>query len=206
MIRVFFNDKDKASKDLISAVSKRRDGNDLNAANHIQFHIMEDMQTVLAEQSPFHKYYVVFNEETTKILKSDLLKVMNNPEFRHLYFKIISVQQEKAKKIEATDDKVRKAVPSEAAAGEWLCGIKVIGAEFDYVIPHVVMDRNSLDYYYFLDKYSRITRRFTYNFSATKEELRKEVLSRKDKQVDQIWILVKDLKTMNEYHKYLEKC
>jgi hypothetical protein len=47
MIRVFFDDKDKASKDLITAVSKRRDNNELNAANHIQFHLIDDLQATL---------------------------------------------------------------------------------------------------------------------------------------------------------------
>lgn len=61
MIRVFFNDKDKSSKDLIAAVSKRRDGDELNAANHIQFHLIDDLQTTLEEQSPYHKYYIVLN-------------------------------------------------------------------------------------------------------------------------------------------------
>lgn len=61
MIRVFFNDKDKTSKDLVSTMVKRRDGNDLNAANHTQCHILDDLPSVLAEQSPYHKYFVVLN-------------------------------------------------------------------------------------------------------------------------------------------------
>ncbi len=47
MIRVFFNDKDKLSKDLIATVSKRRDNDELNAANKIQFHLIDDLQTTL---------------------------------------------------------------------------------------------------------------------------------------------------------------
>jgi hypothetical protein len=61
MIRVFFDDKDKASRELIAAVTRRRDGDELNAANHVQFHLIEDLQATLDEQSPFHKYYVVLN-------------------------------------------------------------------------------------------------------------------------------------------------
>jgi len=78
MIRVFFDNNDKNSRELIAAVTKRRDKNQLNAANHVQFHIMEDMQTVLSEQSPFHKYFVIFNEETSKITKAELLRIINN--------------------------------------------------------------------------------------------------------------------------------
>ena len=62
MIRVFFNDKDKSSKEMINLISKRRDNNDLNPANHIQFHLIEDLLQVIAEQSPFHKYYIIHNE------------------------------------------------------------------------------------------------------------------------------------------------
>ena len=62
MVRVFFNEKDKASKDMINIISKKRDNDDLHVANHIQFHLIEDLQQVIVEQSPFHKYYIVHND------------------------------------------------------------------------------------------------------------------------------------------------
>jgi hypothetical protein len=47
MIRVFFDDKDKSSRELIATVSRQRNNDDLNAANHVQFHLIEDLQATL---------------------------------------------------------------------------------------------------------------------------------------------------------------
>jgi hypothetical protein len=208
MIRVFFNDKDKSSRDLLTAVSKQRDGNELNAANHIQFHLIDDLQTTLEEQSPFHKYYIVLNEESenNRYSKADLLKLLDNPEYKHIYIKLILIYQDKAKKIQTHDEKVRRIVASETLAGEWLCKIRVNLADLDFVIPHVVIDRNSLEYFYFLEKYSRLARRFSFSFCATKEEVRAELLARKDRPNDQLWVIVKDGKSINEYTRFLERC
>lgn len=63
-------------------------------------------------------------------------------------------------------------VVDDGEAGEWLCSIKVILAEFEDCIPHILIDNNSLDYYYFLDKYSKITKRFTFAYAATKENIK----------------------------------
>jgi len=63
-------------------------------------------------------------------------------------------------------------VLNEREAGEWLCSIKVLLAEFDYCIPHILIDSNSLDYYYFLDKYSLITKRFTFGYISSKENMK----------------------------------
>jgi len=64
-------------------------------------------------------------------------------------------------------------VGSEGAAGEWLCAIKVLPANCEYCFPHVLIDKSTLDYYYFLDKYSQLTRKFTFNYFQNKEDLKK---------------------------------
>jgi hypothetical protein len=144
MIRVFFNDKDKSSKDLVSAVSRRRDNDNLNAANHIQFHLMEDLQPTLEEQSPFHKYYIVLNEESenNKYSRADLTRIIN--EYSHIYVRFLLVYQDSAKKMQSHDNRTRKVFANEAQAGEWLCKIRVILADVEYVMPHVAIDRSAL--------------------------------------------------------------
>lgn len=84
---------------------------------------------------------------------------------------------------------------SEGEAGEWLCKIKVNLAGVDFVIPHVAIDRSCLEYYYFLEKYSRLTGRFTFGFYSAREDLRQE-LQRKGRPNDQVWIIVKDARSI----------
>lgn len=88
-------------------------------------------------------------------------------------------------------------MPNYNSAGEWICGIKVYPAKLDYVVPHIIIDKSALNYYYFLDKYSRLTRRFTFSYCESRDEVKKEVMSRKDRPNDQIWVICKDPKTLN---------
>ena len=65
MLRVFINGQDRPTKEMINAVSKRRDNHILNAANHIQFHLIDDLHDTLAQQSPHHKYYILLSTATS---------------------------------------------------------------------------------------------------------------------------------------------
>ena len=62
--------------------------------------------------------------------------------------------------------------------------------------PHVIIDRHCLEWLYFLDKYSALTRRFTYAYCPGKEDIKREIQSRPG---DTIWVLVKDNRTLHEY-------
>lgn len=74
------------------------------------------------------------------------------------------------------DSKVRRVFASEAEAGDWLSGITVKLAEVDFVMPHVVIDGTALEYYYFLEKYSQLTRRFSFAYCANKEAVKQQLL------------------------------
>jgi len=60
-------------------------------------------------------------------------------------------------------------VGSYQEAGDWLCKTIVENVNYYYLVPHVLIDKNTLNYYYFLDKFSTITGKFTYEFFADKE-------------------------------------
>jgi hypothetical protein len=48
-----------------------------------------------------------------------------------------------------------------------------------------------LHYYYFLDKYSALTNKFTFSYAATKEEVKQKVTEARARGHEHIWILVK---------------
>lgn len=98
---------------------------------------------------------------------------------------------------------MRRVFASEAQAGEWICKIRVNLADLDFVIPHIAIDKNALEYFYFLEKYSRLTRRFTFAYYASKEEVRQELLQRKNRPNEQLWIIVKDARSIAEYTRLL---
>jgi hypothetical protein len=60
-IFVFYNEKDKLSRDMMEEVKSRCNHDKFNAANHITFMHIDDLLQVLEEQSPLFKYYLVIN-------------------------------------------------------------------------------------------------------------------------------------------------
>lgn len=132
----------------------------------MQFHLIDDLRATLEEQSPSHKYYIVLNEQTSDHSRPNIIKVLSD--YPQVYARILLVYRDSAKKIQTQDSKVRRVFGSEGEAGEWLCKMRVILAAVEFVIPHVAIDRNCLEYYYFLEKYSRITARFTFAFYSAR--------------------------------------
>lgn len=62
-----------------------------------------------------------------------------------------------------------------------------------------------IHYYYFLDKYSSLTNKFTYSYAENKEDVKKIVAEQRSKGNENIWILVKEVRTLYDYVKTLEK-
>ena len=81
----------------------------------------------------------------------------------------LKIKKDNNKKFQSLDANVRKVTPTYTQAAEWLSKIKVLPAEVDYIIPHIIIDKNSQEYFYFLEKYSQLTRRFTFAYCGTKE-------------------------------------
>lgn len=100
---------------------------------------------------------------------------------------------------------MRTSASSYRDAGEWLCNTTVLPINYSYITPHVVVDKNTLHYYYFLDKYSAMTNKFTFSYISSKEELKKIVSEQREAGKQHIWVLVKELRVMNDYIKSLEK-
>jgi hypothetical protein len=88
-------------------------------------------------------------------------------------------------------------------AAEWLCSITVLEANYFFIIPHIIIDHSTLHYYYFLDKYSELTKKFTFEYIYTKEELKTAVNLFREPERQQIWILVRDLRSITEYTRSL---
>ena len=57
---------------------------------------------------------------------------------------------------------MRVSVTTYADVAQWLCSIEVLEAKYQCLVPHIIIDHSTLHYYYFLDKYSQITRKFTF--------------------------------------------
>jgi hypothetical protein len=83
--------------------------------------------------------------------------------------KAIAIRDNSRRKVETGASFVRLTVPSFAEAGAWLCGIDVLEAKYQCLVPHIIIDQSTLHYYYFLDKYSQLTRKFTFQYVTSKE-------------------------------------
>lgn len=69
---MFYDENDPASREALDCVTSRKNGERKNAANYITFHPIEDLITTLEEESPYFKYYVLFNQDKSKISLQDL--------------------------------------------------------------------------------------------------------------------------------------
>jgi hypothetical protein len=56
---------------------------------------------------------------------------------------------------------------------DWISSIKVIKVDSLNSRPYIIIDRNSMDWYYFLDKYSNLTGRFRFVYATSKDDMRK---------------------------------
>lgn len=205
VMRVFFNDQDSEHKKMILCVQNHRDQRRLNAANRIHFHMMQDMPAVMAEESPLHKYFMLYNPATSSMSKGEALRLVDTPESRQANMKMLLVQSEGVKPEERTDPRIKKVFFNEQAAAEWLCGVTVNEVRYKYCVPHVLIDRDTAEYEYFLKKYSSIFHRFTYKYIADKEELKQEITAVKGREFSQVWIIVKDAKSLADYWKVADR-
>ena len=75
---------------------------------------------------------------------------------------MLVVNENKKKKVEPRDQFVRLNAPTYTDVGEWLCNFLVLPAPYYTITPHVIIDKSTIGYYYFLDKYSELSHKFTY--------------------------------------------
>lgn len=95
-------------------------------------------------------------------------------EYQELFIKVIVIKEQGYKKIEKSSH-VRAVVNGYRESAEWMCNTTVIPVNYEFITPHVIVDRSMLHYYYFLDKYSALTNKFTFSYAATKEEVKQKV-------------------------------
>ncbi len=89
---------------------------------------------------------------------------------------------------------------------DWISSIKVIKVDYLNSRPYIIIDRNSMDWYYFLDKFSNLTGRFRFVYAMSKDDMRKVIEKIRSKEpAEEIWILVKSLREANECGKVAEK-
>lgn len=81
---------------------------------------------------------------------SQINDIINQYKDRLKNIRIILIKKDNNKKFQSLDTNVRKVTPNYTLAAEWLSKIKVLPAEVDYIIPHIIIDKNSQEYYYFL--------------------------------------------------------
>lgn len=83
----------------------------------------------------------------------------------------------------------------EKAAADWINSIKVLKVDYLSSRPYVLIDRNAMDWYYFLEKYSGLTGRFRFNYVTDKDDMRKTIEKIRMKEpAEEIWILVNSLR------------
>lgn len=91
------------------------------------------------------------------------------------------------------DPRISKILPNETEVGNWLARIKVNKVDVNRVIPHIIIDRNTVDWQHFLNKYRNLTSKFTYSYVNSPEELRKELeVCKRNRNGEPIWIMAKD--------------
>lgn len=73
------------------------------------------------------------------------------------------------------DTNVKCVQSDEKAAADWLNSIKVLKVDYLSSRPYILIDRNAMDWYYFLDKYSKLTGRFRFNYATSKDDIRKTI-------------------------------
>jgi len=89
---------------------------------------------------------------------------------------------------------------------DWIASIKVIKVDCLNSRPYILIDRNSMDWFYFLDKYSKLTGRFRFQYTTSKDDMRKTIERiRNNEPAEEIWILVKSLREANECGRIAEK-
>jgi hypothetical protein len=74
-----------------------------------------------------------------------------------------------------SDNSVKCVQPDEKSAADWISSIKVIKVNYLNSRPYILIDRNSMDWYYFLDKYSSLTGRFRFNYTTSRDDMRKTI-------------------------------
>jgi hypothetical protein len=83
----------------------------------------------------------------------------------------------------------------EKSAADWINTIKVLKVDYLQSRPFVIIDRNSLDWYYWLDKFSKLSGKFRFVFVTSKTDMKKNVERIREKEPgEEIWILVKTLR------------
>ena len=70
---------------------------------------------------------------------------------------------------------VKCVQPDEKSTADWIAYTKVIKVDYLQSRPYILIDRNSMDWYYFLDKFSTLTARFRFSYINNKDEMRKTI-------------------------------
>ncbi len=74
-----------------------------------------------------------------------------------------------------SDSTVKCVLPDQKSAADWISNIKVLKVDYLNSRPYVLIDRQSMDWYYFLDKYSKLTGRFRFIYCKSQDDLRKTI-------------------------------
>lgn len=111
---------------------------------------------------------------------------------KNLEFIILNSNKNNIRNMEAT---VKCVQSDEKAAADWINSIKVLKVDYLSSKPYILIDRNVMDWYYFLDKYSTLTGRFRFNYVTGKDDMRKTIEKIRMKEPgEEIWILVNSLR------------
>ena len=112
--------------------------------------------------------------------------------------RLIVVRGDDVRKTEKANGAVKRSVANYDEAGRWLCKTEVRVPSYYYITPHVVIDKDTQNYYYFFFLFSGLTQKFTYSFAGDKEEVKRIVNEERDKGKGrhQVWIVVSELKNL----------
>ena len=74
------------------------------------------------------------------------------------------------------DKEIKKYCLNGQKAAEWLSHhITVYPAFVKADTPHIIISQPTYDWYYFLDKYSKLTRRFTYSYANDANAVKRKI-------------------------------